>query len=178
MLVCSMVSQVRAIAAVKQAGCRNLPVAAGCTSCRCRHMSKPHAKRLSNLLCNKMTHPPTSCLPLALPAAGLPSLCCFFGWNGEWNMRGCTSKDRRDVKDLMLDVVAAPTTAWTVRIKSTPYSNYWTFPCQLECRQDLISSTELSLCNQRIGEQKMHSKAVHDKIIPTTTRTLNSYRSE
>lgn len=101
----------------------------------------------------------------------------LLGWNGEWNMRGCTSKRWRDVKDLMLDVMAAPTRAWTVRIKSAPHWNYWTFSCQLECRQDLISSTELSLSNPRIREQKMPSKAVHDKIIPSTC-TLNSYRSK
>lgn len=108
--------------------------------------------------------------------AAVPVL--LLGWNGEWKMRGCTSKRWRDVKDLMLDVMAAPTTAWAVRIKSTPQSNYWTFSCQFECRQDLISSAELSLSHQRIREQKIRSEAVHDKIIPSTTCTLNSYKSK
>lgn len=124
-----------------------------------------------------MTHPPASCLPLALPAAGLQSLCCFQVEmvNEIWG--GCTSKCWRDVKDVMLDVMAAPTMPWTVRIKSAPHSNYWTFSCQPECKQDLISSTELSLRNPRIREQKIPSKAVHDKIIPSTC-TLNPYRSK
>lgn len=80
---------------------------------------------------------PPSCTSSSWAAVSL----LLLGWDGEWNMRGCTSKRWRDVKDLMLDVMAFPTRAGTVRIKSTPYSNYRTFSCQLECRQDLICST-------------------------------------
>ena len=69
--------QVRAIITRKQAGCRDLSMAMGCTSMSLTpHEQTTHQKVVQPVM-QQMRHPPTSCLSFALPAAGLQSLHCF-----------------------------------------------------------------------------------------------------